>query len=250
MRKLTSRNRLEIGAYLVTLALAVPSYVWAVKAGDTALRDFLINISATFAGVGFLFFLLNRFFGLDSTTVLGTEEVSATSFFKDDIADLRGRFRKAKSIAINGMTLSSTSTKYRKDFKDCLERGGEVRIIVVDPNLPVLDVAANRFSKHQDASKIRRECEQALDNFGTLWEQEGKRKPIQVRLCNAVPPYGMWLIDADSPNAEIWVEIYSFRGEFEPALHLLPFRDGDWFNFFREQFEILWGSSCEWKPPQ
>ena len=57
-----------IGAYIVTMALALPSYFLAVSL-NSPLRDFLVNISATLAGAGFLFFLLNRFFGLDQNNV-------------------------------------------------------------------------------------------------------------------------------------------------------------------------------------
>ena len=250
MRKLTSRNKLEIGAYLVTLALAIPSYVWAVNAGDTPWRDFLINISATFAGAGFLFFLLNRFFGLDSTTNFGSGEIAAESFFRDDLPDMRERLRSAKTIAVSGMTLSGSSGTYRKELKDCLERGGEVRVVILDPNQPAVDVAANRYSKHQNVNKLRKECEHALGNFETLLKRNGKLEPIQIRSCNAVPPYGIWLIDADSRNAEIWVKIYPYRGDITPAFQLLPRKDGDWFEFFQEQFELLWKNSADWNSSQ
>lgn len=249
MKKFTSRQKLEVGAYIVTLALAVPSYFSAISVGTSPLRDFLMNLSATFAGAGFLFFLLNRFFGLEAESGLRIEEpISATKFFKRDFDDLRERFQKARSIAINGITLSRTSNTYLNEFKDCLARGGSVRIIVVNPQHSAIEVATNRFYKHQDAIKIRRECEQSLDNLETLFSSEKNSRSIQVRLSNAVPPFGVWLIDADRPNAEIWAEIYSFRGNRDPALHLLPYRDGEWFDFFQDQFELLWESGVDWNP--
>lgn len=249
MKKFTSRQKLEVGAYIVTLALAIPSYFWAISVGDSPFRDFLINLSATFAGASFLFFLLNRFFGLESVAISQSEEpISAIKFFKHDFDDLRERFRKANSIAINGITLSRTSNTYLNELKACLARGGDVRIIIVDPQHSALEVATNRFNKHQDAVKIRRECEQALDNFETLFSLNRKSKSVQIRLSDAVPPFGIWLIDANRPNAEIWAEIYSFRGTRDPTLHLLPYRDGEWFDFFQEQFEVLWENSIDWKP--
>lgn len=251
MNKFTSRQKLEVGAYIVTLALAVPSYFWAISIGDSPLRDFVINLSATFAGAGFLFFLLNRFFGLDTGSKFGDgEAISAVNFFRPDFEDLRERFRKANSIAINGITLSRTSNTYLNELKDCLARGGNVRIVIVNPQHPALEVAANRFNKHQDAEKIRRECEQTMDNLETLFSPNRREKSVQVRLSNAVPPFGIWLIDADKSNAEIWAEIYSFRGIRDPALHLIPYRDGEWFDYFQEQFEKLWEDALEWKPSQ
>ena len=65
MEKIKSYQKLEIGAYIVVFCLAVPSFILAKSIDDTHLQGFLINISATFFGVGFLFFLLNRFFGIE-----------------------------------------------------------------------------------------------------------------------------------------------------------------------------------------
>jgi hypothetical protein len=55
------------------------------------------------------------------------------------------------------------------------------------------------------------------------------------------------LIDADTPRAEIWVELYSFKDAPQPTFHLLPHRDGKWFDFFQGQFETMWNASTEWK---
>jgi len=249
MERPAHHQKLEVGAYIVTLALAIPSFIFAKILNPSPFQDFLINLSATFAGAGFLFFLLNRFFGIETGTFLGNDgPISATKFFKHDFDDLRDRLGNAESIDINGITLARTSNTYINEFNKCLAHGGSVRILIVDPKHPVLEAVANRFNKHQDANKIRREIEQSLDNLETLFSSGRKNKSFQIRLSDAVPPFGIWLIDAGNKNAEIWAEIYSFRGNRDPALHLLPNRDGEWFNFFQEQYEILWNNSTEWRP--
>ena len=172
----------------------------------------------------------------------------AAAFFVDRIPNLEQRLRKAKSIAINGISLTRTSDSFWGTFSQRLAEGVQIRLIIVDPDHQALEVAANRFHKHQDPNRVRREVQHALDNFESLMAQDTSGELFQVGLLPYVPPYGIWLIDADSPSAEIWVELYSFRDEPEPTFHLLPHRDGKWFAFFRTQFETMWAASTMWEP--
>lgn len=172
----------------------------------------------------------------------------ATSFFAERIPYLEERFHKARSIAINGMTLSTTSDKFWGTFKQRIEDGAEIRLVIIDPEHPALSVAANRFHKHQDPQRVKREIEHTLDNLESLMERTGSKGSFQVRLLPYIPPYGIQLIDANSSQAEIWVELYTFRDEPEPSFHLIPSRDGAWFAFFQQQFETMWNASRDWKP--
>ncbi len=171
----------------------------------------------------------------------------ANAFFIHRLPDLEERLRQAKSISINGITLSRTSDSFWGTFKRRLTEGAQIRLLVVDSEHQALEVAANRFFKHQDPNRLRRESEHALDNFESLMAELASKRLFQVRLLPFVPPYGIWLIDANTPTAEIWVELYSFRDEPEPTFQLLPHRDGEWFVFFQRQFETMWDASREWK---
>jgi hypothetical protein len=170
----------------------------------------------------------------------------ATSFFSERIPHLEQRFRRAKSIAINGMTLSTTSDKLWGTFRQRLEDGAEIRLLLIDPKHPALQISAIRFHKHQDPQRVGREIAHTLDNLETL--MVNTKGSFQVRLLPYVPPYGIWVIDAGTPHAEIWVELYTFRDEPEPSFQLLPNRDGIWFAFFEQQFETMWNASRDWKP--
>ncbi|MEM4724813.1 MAG: hypothetical protein QXP01_07355 [Candidatus Hadarchaeum sp.] len=172
----------------------------------------------------------------------------ANAFFTRQIPYMTDRLLRAKTISINGITLSRTSDSLWGTFKQKIAEGARIRVLVIDPDHPVLDVAANLFQKHQDPSRLRREIEHALDNFASLMTDSIRSEAFQVRLLPCIPPYGIWLIDVDTPQAEIWVEVYPFRSEQQPAFHLLPHRDGEWFAFFQRQFEIMWSASREWHP--
>lgn len=163
--------------------------------------------------------------------------------------DLAERLRDAKTIAINGITLSRTTDTFLNLFKKCYTEGGSVRLLIVDPNHPALEISGKRFYKHQDVNKLKREVEHTLDNFDTLLAGRKPETKCEVGLLQSLPPYSIWLLDVDSPKAEIWVEIYSFQDEIEPTFHLLPLRDGKWFDFFHRQFEQMWVTRIPWEPP-
>lgn len=245
MKRFSHKSKLEIGAYLVTLALAFPFYFIATKFENTTLGDLLINLSATLAGAGFLFFLLNRFFGIEMGAK-NESEFSAMNFFKSDFEDLRDKVKNAKTVCINGVTLSRTSNSFLIDLRSCIENGGTVKIIVVNPNKPALDLASRKVTRHQSPEKLRRECLTALDNFETLWDKPQNKKRFEVRLSDAVPTFGLWIINGEGRTAEIWAEIYSFRGEKDPAIKLTPHKDGIWFDYFKSQFDMLWADSIPW----
>ena len=155
----------------------------------------------------------------------------ANDFYVNRMPNLERRLQSAKTIAINGMTLSRTSDSFWELFRECISNHGQVRLMVVDPEHPALEIAASRFHKHQDIERVKREIAHSLDNFGALQIQidPDSSELFQLRLEPFSPPYGIWMIDVESPTAEIWVELYSFRDEQEPAFQLLPHRDGDRF---------------------
>ncbi len=172
---------------------------------------------------------------------------SATNFFTRKIPDLESRLNEATSIAITGMTLMRTSISLWPTFKQRLEADAHLRFLIIDPDDQAVDVAANRFDKFQDPEKLKQEIKQALGNFETLITQKKTNNVPQIRLFPGVPPYGIWLIDADTPTAEIWVEVYSFRDGPDPTFHLIAERDGEWFDFFQRQVEIMWAVSHPWE---
>ena len=175
-------------------------------------------------------------------------DVSIDEIFEYSAPVLRERLKTANSIYHNGISLVGTSDGLLDVFSSRLASDGDIRLLLVDPysESGSLEVTAQRFEKHQDVQKLKREIEHALDNFSVLTKSESNK--FQLRLFSAVPPYSIWIIDNGSPQAEIWVGFYSFRHKIEPVLHLLPNKDKILFDFFGSQFETMWQVSKKWYP--
>lgn len=244
---------LDFGPVVVTVLVATLATLASARSGiaTNEMLQWILIILALLATTQLLdrFRVMRDIDGKLERLIDRSQGVSgATSFFVERIPYLEERFHKARSIAINGMTLSTTSDKFWGTFKQRIEDGAEIRLVIIDPEHPALSVAANRFHKHQDPQRVKREIEHTLDNLESLMAKTGSRGSFQVRLLPYIPSYGIQLIDANSPQAEIWVELYTFRDEPEPSFHLIPSRDGAWFSFFQKQFETMWNASRDWRP--
>ncbi len=171
-------------------------------------------------------------------------DISLDEIFYKSPPALHDRLYKAKSIYHNGISLVGTSNSLLGAFSTCLTNGGTVRLLIVDPESSGLEVAAQRFQKHQDYQRLKREVEHSLDNFESL--NPSTQSNLHIHLMSAVPAYSIWIIDSNTPTAEVWVGLYSFRDEIEPWLHFLPQKDSEMFDFFNRQFEAMWQSSKKW----
>jgi len=172
----------------------------------------------------------------------------AQSFFIDHLPCLNKRIKDAKSISISGITLARTSSTFFDTFDKAIKSGVDIRLQLVNPENKALDVITQRFQKHQNVANLKRESYHALDNFSPLVANKETKGNLTLKLVNIAPPYGIWIIDENTSNAEIWVELYSFRDSPEPTFHLLPSRDGKWFDYFQNQFELMWKTGVVWTP--
>ncbi len=58
-----------------------------------------------------------------------------------------------------------------------------------------------------------------------------------------LPAYGFSMVDPDTPDGIIVVELYHHRStEDNPTFELSAARDGEWYQFFRRQFDLMWAS--------
>ncbi len=154
------------------------------------------------------------------------------------------RLRRAKSIAHNGITLVGTSNTLLGIFSDCIMKGGSVRLIVVDSDDMSMQVAAQRFVKHQDVNRLRREAQHALDNFSSMLERYPDN--FEVKTLRAMPPFSLWILDEGTPYAEVWLGLYPFRDQPEPWIQIFPRTNREMFEFLTRQFDLMWRASNLW----
>jgi len=250
-----ANNIIDYGPIIVTVLVGAYASFWAFNesVSNEQILQWILAILLLIASVQ----LIDRFRVLRSTDIkldkliaVFRGEAGAKGFLQKSLPDFRSRLASAKSISISGVSLAGTSNNMLNTIQDRMQKGTPVRILVTDPDpeKPIADVAAYRLEKHQDPEMLRRSIMHAIDNFSLMVKHDPKGELLNIRVLPYPTIFGIWLIDYGTPDAEVWVEIYLFRKTPEPAFQLLPRRDGEWYDFFVEQFEKMWSASRMWDP--
>jgi hypothetical protein len=182
--------------------------------------------------------------------IAGSRTLStADAIFEKNIPQLSSLIKGSRVVWVNGITLLITTTGLLPAWKPFLRKGGRIRFMTIDPNHPaVVTAAAARLHKHQRIEELKDEVMIAHKNIRRLNQRLGLSDDvIKVRVSTFVPPYAIWLFDAKTPDAEMWVWLYPFRAVESPVFHLDSRRDKVWFEYFERQFEMMWNVSKGWE---
>jgi hypothetical protein len=245
---------LDFGPIIATVLVATFASLRSARSGTTSgeMLQLVLIVLALLATTQ----LIDRFRVLRSIDskveqLVTSSQAPATAdtFFEKKILESSSLITKAKSVWVNGITLLGTTGGMIPAWESFLRKGGRVRFMTIDPNQSaVMTVAASRLHKHQDAEELKDEVRIAHRNIRRLKQRLGLSDDIiQVAESPFVPPYAIWLFDANTPDAKMWVWLYPFRYPESPAFYLDSRRDKTWFDYFEEQFELMWNASKHWK---
>lgn len=157
----------------------------------------------------------------------------------------------AKVICMSGFTLSMTTREYLHALELSLMAGGDIRIIILEATDALLDQCAKRSGGQTTPMHWRKRLESTeslLEVIAKTPEATGK---LSLGHLPYIPSFGIIMVDPDTDHGVIFVELYHHRswGE-QPGFELRADRDGHWYRFFREQFDLMWESSRIEKLPR
>lgn len=146
------------------------------------------------------------------------------------------------TVYILSRTAVNVLGHYERVFRDLLENGCEVRLIMLDD----ASAAAGTVYGHSDAI-YRRNHEAALAHVNRL-DKFLAHGQLRIRLCSESPPFSM-VIAQRTPRAESKVNIqlnmlYSRVGRDRPVM-LLNGADR-WYDCFQEEFMEIWRRARDW----
>lgn len=187
---------------------------------------------------------------LDQLMSISKGSSGAQGFFFHQMPDLRDRFFKAKSIAISGVSLLGTSNNYHPALSNRLLARIPIRIMVVDPDRDktYADLAVFRLESHEEQADLRGNILTALKNFSLIKNKGHDQNCFKIKVLPYPISYGIWIIDDNTTDAEIWVELYAFRFTPDPVFRLLPSRDKEWYEYFRDEYNRMWNAASDWVP--
>jgi hypothetical protein len=149
---------------------------------------------------------------------------------------------EATEIDIIGVTLNRTVRNHAAAIRQCLRRGGRVRVAVIDPHGPVLGEAARRSTAPDAGEIFAHRLRPTLDLLDELARTPGRGR-MEIRLLDNVPAVGLLAVNAGRPDGHLHVEIYSHVfGGTDPALALRAGRDHTWYQHFLGEFDQIWAA--------
>jgi hypothetical protein len=170
--------------------------------------------------------------------------VSATRFFleRQDVNEIAKRIAAAdQEVWLWGAILAMYLPYLRSFIRKALTRGVLVKVLLITPAGAAMTMAAFR-SPDSDIDQLQEFLHNNLEGLNRLHTQH---PGLQVRLIDYLPPYTLYAYDPGLPEGRMDLRLGSFHGDYDlrPTFSIQRARDGDWFDYFYEQFTLVWNTA-------
>jgi hypothetical protein len=171
--------------------------------------------------------------------------ISADKFLahRVDFSSIEEIFKDADRIEAVGTTLISFGTIYQALIHQRITQGCCARLVITNHvNKNVADIAAQKMPESPTRETHMSQARTALMSLSGIAGQHSSGGSLEIKVLDTFPPFGLLIINGDQPNGRIRVELYPDNCPIaaRPMFELFATRDGEWYRFFRQQFEILW----------
>jgi len=169
------------------------------------------------------------------------QRIRADEFFETNNRPTSEFLATASNIAISGITLGNTTRDFSNVIGQRLVAGACVKLMMVDAT----DEALNQVVARSWSNPTTEYYKKRLENTSALISIiAGNLKPtgtLEIGYLPFVPSFGIVMVDPESPTGALYVEIYHHNVDKPfPRFRLTVSKDLYWFQFFKEQFELMW----------
>lgn len=155
----------------------------------------------------------------------------------------REHIKNAASISVLGLNLFRFLPVFQHELRQAVAAGTPLKVLLVAPDSCAVDMIGFRSTSQVPTNIQRGRIEDVLRLLGH-WVNSSPQAKIEVRLLDYLPPYGITIYQDkhDFEKSVCLVRLYTFRTPTSeaPAIWPDPIRDSFWFDFFCEQFEMMW----------
>jgi len=175
----------------------------------------------------------------------------STFIFQKDFPDFSQDFQSAKKISVLGASLHSTTIRYYSDYEKALQRGSSLRVLVCEPSPSLLGMQVFRTYAIRDSKLLGRSVKDHIFLIQKLQSSLPNSK-CESKTIALIISFGLVIIENADGTAKIFVKLMPFRtpGSEYPVFEINNRKNQEWFEFFYNQFELLWGASKDTKQAQ
>lgn len=264
--KLNQRVRLEIAVYISVAALAVPAIIASLYLKNPVLQNLLLNIGAAFLSVAFLFFLVNRFFGINENGIQSDKIEHLIQLAERKTTDLideneaRNRFLLEKLITsceeLDAVSFNLTDflITFWALIVERVKQGAKIRLIVIDPASCAYPVIDKNSPPHKPFDQSIHETLTRVQKIQKILAQEKKLKgSFEFKLTCWIPSCGLIIVNPKSKTkcGVMKISIHSPHystphDESNLNIVLSQIEQSRWYDYFLNQFEKLWQEAYLW----
>jgi hypothetical protein len=262
------QTRYVIAIYVILASIAIILWILAFYEKDSFLQSTYLNLSTGFIGVVAVFFFVNLLFLVDDwqlservkNLLTRLEEGSSARDFFEKPQAIDTYIRSAYQIDLCGVTLTSAINKQLSNIRDRIKDGADVRVLVVNPLSLGLEMSTFRSENTDDFDYYKQKLETTfndLEYLHKIWQdfksQYGDKSKIgnfSVRLLSYAPSFSIFSFNANRSNGVLLTEIFPHHAGYgaPPTFSLKPERDGEWYQYYINQFEEMWKAATPWHP--
>lgn len=230
----------NIDLYLTILAaLLFVILNLAGLAPDTFLAPLTLSVLALLAVTN----LVNRH---RMEALMEQKNLTLDDFFREEFPPTyKADFENAAEVWLVGVSLNRTVKTLYGKLEQKLKQGGRVRVLLVHPQGPGLEMAVTRNYARRDVTLKRQEITSIL----TLLDGLHAIAPGQLEIRTIQHPlnYGAMATNPDAANGALYLEHYCFRVSVESVPRfVLRTQDGRWYDFFKTELRTLWEAGDVW----
>ncbi|NUM46261.1 MAG: hypothetical protein HUU38_16280 [Anaerolineales bacterium] len=230
----------NIDLYLTILAAFV--FVILNLAGltpDTVLAPLTLSVLALLAVTN----LVNRH---RMEGWMAQKDHTLDDFFREEFpASYKTDFENATEVWLVGVSLNRTVKSQYLKLEQKLKQGHRVRVLLVHPQGPALEMAVERGYTRRDVEMKRQEIISVLNLLDDLRAVAPDR--LEVRTIQHPLNYGAMTANPDATNGALYLEHYCFRVTTESIpRYVLRTTDGRWYDFFKTELRTLWEAGDVW----
>ena len=235
----------NVDIYL-TVLLSLVLAAWGLTDEHIEFPKLAAGILATLSLLALSTLNIRRAAG-DIKTVLKETQSSQKLYWQSELVVNRDRMAKAHQLDWMAISLYKTTALFEYEIKECLRKGGQVRVLLVDPffpsNLP--DILSGQGYSTGSKERIGNNVEQTIDRV-KFWKEEIPNAQVEVRLMSHIPPYGFTSYNRKQPDGYVRVRMFTYpKSNDIPALKISCVEDSRWHSFFVDQYEMYWANATD-----
>jgi hypothetical protein len=172
-------------------------------------------------------------------------QIPESIFLKEFPSDLDMDIRNSKELWLIGVTLSRTIKTYYPVFEEKLKHGFQIMVILINPQGSALEMSVKPVYGNKSIEQRRAEVVVSLESLCDL----KARYPdlLHIKISDNYIGHGVIGIDPNSTTGKLYVEMHPFKmpGGSQPKF-VLESKDGEWFDFFKQETQTIWENCSEW----